>query len=196
MPRRMPHDHAEMRARAVASARAAVAEGGIPALTARRVAGELGCSVGSLYNLFVDLDDLVLHVSASVVDDMQAALFGPPLSADPTEALIEIALRYVAFAEREGRIWALVFEHEPGHDRPTPAWHVERIERLVASVAAVAAPILGTGDPAAARADVEVLWASVHGIAALAQKNKLGFVTTTAPADLARRLVVAFLAGR
>ena len=196
MPRRMPHDHAEMRARAVASARAAVAEGGIPALTARRVAGELGCSVGSLYNLFVDLDDLVLHVSASVVDDMQAALFGPPLPADPTEGLIEIALRYVAFAEREGRIWALVFEHEPGHDRPTPAWQVARIERLVASVAAVAAPLLGGSDAAAARADVEVLWASVHGIAALAQKNKLGFVTATPPADLARRLVATFLAGR
>ena len=196
MPRRMPHDHDEMRARAVASARAAVAEGGIPALTARRVAGELGCSVGSLYNLFVDLDDLVLHVAASVVDDMQQALFGPQLPADPAAALIEIALRYVAFAEREGRIWALVFEHEPGHDRPTPAWQVARIERLVASVAAVAAPLLGGSDAAAARADVEVLWASVHGIAALAQKNKLGFVTATPPADLACRLVATFLAGR
>lgn len=193
MPRRLPHDHDEMRARAVAAARADVVADGLAGLTARRIAGALGCSVGSLYNLFVDLDDLVLHVAATVVDDMHHALFDAPLSADPAEALAELALRYVRFAAEQGHLFAMVFEHVPGHERPTPRWHLDRIERLVDAVRAVAAPALaarGGGDP---RLDVEVLWAAVHGIATLAQKDKLGFVATTTPEVLVRRLIFTFL---
>lgn len=193
MPRRMPHDHDEMRARAVAAARAAVAADGLAGLTARRIAGELGCSVGSLYNLFADLDDLVLHVAASVVDDMHAALFEAPLPAEPGAALTELALRYVDFAATRGRLFAMVFEHEPTHDRPTPRWHLDRIERLLARVQAVAAPALPATDAADLRAEVEVLWAAVHGIAALAQKDKLGFVSASDPKHLARRLIETFL---
>lgn len=189
MPRRMPHDHDEMRLRAVAAARVAVAADGLAGLGARRIAAALGCSVGSLYNLFVDLDDLVLHVAASVVDDMARALFEPALPDDPAEALTELALRYVRFAAAEGRLWAMVFEHEPAHDRPTPRWHLDRIERLLARVHAVAAPALVARAEPDLRADVEVLWAGVHGIAALAQKDKLGFVATTAPEALARRFI-------
>ena len=193
MPRRLPHDHDEMRARAVAAARAMVARGGLPALTARAVAAELGCAVGSLYNLFIDLDDLVLHVAASVVDDLDRALFAEPLPADAGAALTEVALRYVRFAAIEGRLWSMVFEHEPAHDRPTPRRHLDRIAAMIGRVRAVAAPALG-GDPARLAFDVEALWAAVHGVAALAQKHKLGFVTGTPAEDLARRLVAVFLA--
>ncbi len=192
MPRRLPHDHDEMRARAVAAARAMVTRGGLPALTARAVAAELGCAVGSLYNLFVDLDDLVLHVAASVVDDLDAALFAEALPDDAGAALTEIALRYVRFAASEGRVWSMVFEHEPSHDRPTPRRHLDRIAALLARVRTIAAPALGA-DPARVAFDVEALWAAVHGVAALAQKHKLGFVTETPAEDLARRLVGAFL---
>lgn len=194
MPRRLPQDHDAMRARAVAAARAMVARSGLPGLTARALAGELGCSVGSLYNLFLDLDDVVLHVAAAVVGDLGRALFESPLPTDPRAAVGELALRYVRFAAEEGRVWSMVFEHEPGHDRPTPRWYLDEIEKLVAGVRAVAAPALPGRDEATIRAEVDVLWASVHGIAALAQKGKLAFVTTTPAEELARRLVDAVLA--
>ena len=193
MPRRLPQDHDAMRARAVAAARTMVARGGLPGLTARALAAELGCSVGSLYNLFHDLDDVVLHVAAAVVADLARALFEPPLAADPRAAVGELAVRYVRFAAAEGRAWAMVFEHEPGHDRPTPRWYLDEIERLLAGVRAVVAPALPGRGEAEVRRDVEVLWASVHGIAALAQKGKLGFVTETPAEDLAHRLVAAVL---
>jgi AcrR family transcriptional regulator len=194
MPRRLPQDHDTMRARAVAVARAMVARSGHAGLTARALAAELGCSVGSLYNLFRDLDDVVLHVAAAVVADLAAALFAPPLPAAPHAAVGELAQRYVRFAAAEGRCWSMVFEHEPGHDRPTPRWYLDEIDRIVEGVRAVAAPAWPDRDADTVRTDVEVLWAAVHGIAALAQKGKLGFVTTSPAEDLARRLVDALLA--
>jgi AcrR family transcriptional regulator len=196
MPRRLPHDHDEMRARAVAFARRLVASEGAAALTARRIAGELDCSVGSLYNLFVDLDDVVLHVAAAVIADLERALFAEALPDDSVAALVELALRYVRFARVEGRPWALIFEHEPGHDRPTPAWHLAAIDRLLGGVRAVAASAFGEGvEPADLARRVEVLWAAVHGVAALSQKDKLGFVTARDAEDLARACVHALVAG-
>lgn len=193
MPRRLARSHDDLRVAAIASARACVTEGGLPALNARRIATELGCSVGSLYNLFVDIDDLVLHVAASVLDDMAAALFAPGLPEGPRDALIEIARRYIRFARDEGPLWAMIFEHRPTHDRPTPEWQTERVARLKAAVRAAAAPAFG--ETSSLEASIDVLWASVHGIAALSQQDKLSFVTTTDPEALAERLVVTFLTG-
>ncbi|MCE1237161.1 MAG: WHG domain-containing protein [Hyphomicrobiales bacterium] len=191
MPRRLPHDHDEMRARAIAAARAAISEGGLAALSARQIAGELGCSVGSLYNLFVDLDDLVLHVAASVVADMRAALFDEPLPADPGAALRTLARRYLAHARAAGRLFATIFEHEPRHDRPTPAWHLAGIEEIFAAVAAVAGRAAGEG---VERRDVEALWAAVHGVAALAVRDKLAFVARSDAETLVDTIVARFLA--
>ncbi len=195
MPRRLPMPHDDMRARAVAVARDLVVADGLAGLNARRVAAAIGCSVGSLYNLFADLDDLVLHVAASVVDDMGAALFDEALPDDPAARLIEIARRYIRFAREAGRLWAMIFEHEPAHARPTPDWHLERIAAILARVHAAAAPAFAGRPVEEVRASVEVLWASVHGIAALSQKDKLGFVAEAQAEALAERLIATYLAG-
>lgn len=196
MPRRMEQSRDALRARAVELARDLVTTEGLPGLTIRRIAAGLGCSVGTVYNLFVDLDDIVLHVAALVVDDLHAALFAPGLPEEPAAALTEIARRYIRFSAEQPRTWAMVFEHEPGHDRPTPAWHLDRIAGLLAAVRAAAAPAFPPGaDSGQLAASIDVLWASVHGIAVLAGKGKLGFVTTANAEALADRLVATFLRG-
>ncbi len=194
MPRRLARSHDDLRAAAILSARVCVAEGGLPALNARRIAAELGCSVGSLYNLFVDLDDLVLHVAASVLDDMGEALFAPGLPEAPRAALIEIARRYIRFARARGPLWAMVFEHRPTHGRPVPEWQLAKIAGLKAAVRAAATPAFVAD--AALDETIDLLWASVHGIAALSQQDKLSFVTPTDAEALAERLVETVLAGR
>lgn len=44
-----------------------IAEKGYPALTARDVAGEAGCAVGAIYNIFPDMDALVAAVNSRTV---------------------------------------------------------------------------------------------------------------------------------
>lgn len=193
MPRRMPKSHEDLRRAAVAAAHALVAAEGLPGLTVRRVAETIGCSIGTIYNLFLDLDDLIIHVAAEVLDDMHRALFGTPGPADPVERLRDLAQRYLAFAIAHPKLWSMLFEHSAG-DRPLPDWHVARIERLVREVQVTAAAALD-GSGADVKASVDVLWASVHGIAALALRGKLGFVTADSAGKLADRLVVTFLAG-
>jgi AcrR family transcriptional regulator len=190
----MSQSHDELRERATGLAYEMVDAEGLAGLTVRRLAADLGCSVGTVYNLFVDLDDIVLHVAARVLDDMYAAIFAEGLPTAPVERLVEVARRYIRFAASRRRLWAMVFEHEPAHDRPTPDWQLARVERLVAEVRATIAPNLAiTAGARDSAADFEVLWASVHGIAALGLKGKLGFVTGTEAEALAERLVRALV---
>jgi AcrR family transcriptional regulator len=196
MPRRMKLSHEEMRARAVALAHEIVVADGVAGLTVRRVAAELGCSVGTVYNLFRDLDDIVLHVAARVVDDLRATLFAPGLPTDPAAGLVEIARRYIRFSSAQPKLWALVFEWRTENDRPIPRWQLERIAGLVEAVRIAAAPAFtGRADPEVIASSIEVLWASVHGIAVLAGRGKLGFVTSAEAEALAERLIGTYLRG-
>lgn len=196
MPRRMTRSHDELRLDAVDLAQAIVRAEGLSGLSVRRLATALGCSVGTIYNLFADLDDILLHVAARVLDDMAEALLGGELPEPGIERLVEIGRRYIRFATAEPRLWAMVFEHQPTHDRPTPPWQHERVARIVDGVrAAAAAAFPPTCAPADLAAAVEVLWPSVHGIAALGVKDKLGFVTGADPQALAERLVRLCVAG-
>ena len=196
MPRRMGKSHEDLRADAVVAARTMVRADGVAGLTVRRVAEAVGCSVGSVYNLFLDLDDIVLHLSAEVLDELMAAIFGAPLPAEAAARVVAMAERYVAFAAGEPELWSMLFEHNLANDRPVPDWHAERVARLVAAVRAGAADALGGRSDAETNAGVDVLWASVHGIAALGRRGKLGFVTGATAADMVRRLVAVYLAGR
>lgn len=194
MPRRMVKSHEDLRRDAVTAAREIVIADGIAALTVRRVAEAIGCSVGTIYNLFSDLDDLIVHVASTVLDDMQADLFAEPAPSDPVERLRDLAQRYLGFAVAHPRLWIMLFEYTTAAERPMPVWHVERIAALVGNVQAIAAAALD-GSRADVKASVDVLWASVHGIAALALRGKLGIVTADSAGALADRLVVTFLAG-
>lgn len=194
MPRRMVKSHEDLREAAVRAAHDLVSTEGMAGLAVRRVAERIGCSVGTIYNLFADLDDLVLHVSSGVLDDLHATLFGTPGPADPVDRLRDLAQRYLAFAVAHPRLWAMLFEYSPADGRPAPDWHRARVERLVVAVQETAAAAL-SGSGADAKASVDVLWASVHGITALALRGKLGIVTAETAGALADRLVVTFLVG-
>jgi AcrR family transcriptional regulator len=192
----MELSHEELRSRAVGLAHDLVVAEGVGGLTVRRIAHGLGCSVGTVYNLFEDLDDIVLHVAARVVDDLRASLFAPGLPSDPVTALVEIARRYIRFSSARPRLWALVFEWRSTNDRPSPRWHLARIAGLVDAVRVAAAPAFaGRADAGVIAASIEVLWASVHGIAVLAGRGKLGFVTSAEAEQLAERLIVTYMHG-
>ena len=47
---------------------------GLEALTARNIAKEIGYSVGTLYNLFANLDDIIIHLNGRTLDRLYAAL--------------------------------------------------------------------------------------------------------------------------
>ena len=71
-PRRQPKER--LRGEILTVAEEIVSQDGLSALQARRVASEAGCSVGSIYNAFGDLDELILAVNEATLDLMSVPL--------------------------------------------------------------------------------------------------------------------------
>lgn len=164
-----------VRTEIVARAGAIIEAEGLAAVQARRIARESGCAVGTVYNLFGDIDGLIIAVNAATLamlgDAVRAA--GRDISALPLEQrLSRIALAYVRFALDHTRRWEAIFKHRLMEGREVPASYLEDQARLLALIETALGSAVATGDLKAATA--RALFGAVHGIVALALDNRLG----------------------
>jgi AcrR family transcriptional regulator len=196
MGRRSEHSREDLHAMCLAAARRIVAADGPGALTARRIAREIGYSPGTLYNVFENLDELALHLNAATLDDLHQrlveALRGQP---DVRAALRAMARAYVDCARAEPQLWAALFEHRMSDGRSRPDWYVERIARLFQLVERTLSPLFGTPAAEECRRAARILWSALHGIASLALAQKLELLTQLSAEEMADELVVTYLAG-
>ncbi len=174
MGRRSDHSRDEIRDMAVNAAAKIVEKVGYQSLTARKVASEIGYTVGTLYHVFHNFDDLVMHVNAQTIDEM-AALIQRHIrkKRNPEVRIRTMAEYYVQYATDHPDRWRLVFEHEPPRSLATPARLKERRDVMFEMVA----DNLRELSPESVSHEVEhtatALWSGIHGICILALTGKL-----------------------
>ena len=196
MARRSDHSREELREMAITAAEQIVVEQGYEGLSARKVAAAIGYTVGTLYLVFENLDDLILHINARTLDRLHARMTKSQAnSGDASDYLLLLGEIYIRFANDDPHRWAMVFEHRFSEDRVVPAWYQEKIVRMFAMVEEGLEP-LAKGRPReeitqAARA----LWGGVHGICILALTDNLGIVGVDSVQDLTQSLISNYLKG-
>jgi len=181
---------------ALAAAEQIIVEQGHDGLTARKVASEIGYTVGTLYLVFDNLDDMIMHINARTLDRLhQLMTNGEKQNLKPKDRLIQLGQIYIHFAYSDPHRWALIFEHRPSDDRPTPDWYVEKVMRMFAIVEESLQPL------SPHRTDGELsqascaLWAGLHGVCILGITQKLGDVSENSVQTLAKSLMVNYLSG-
>lgn len=194
MARRSEHTRPELHDLALKAAARIVAREGIAALTARRLATAIGYTVGSLYLIFRNLDDLVLQLNAQTLDDLhaQARAVGDKNS-EPRERLLALAGAYVHFADEHRNLWRLVFEHR--QPAKLPAWYPERVARIFALVEGALTELAPARRPAEVRQAARAVWGGVHGICVLAMTGRFDDSSEPAVNGMASLLVSNFLDG-
>lgn len=163
-----------VRTEALSVARSIIAKEGLAALQARRVARDANCSVGSLYNVFGDIDGVVIAVNVETLSELGKVLATNVARSrgETTEKrLTGLALAYMRFALGHLPSWKAIFEHRlPAHVDVPPGYRADQARLLALIGEIIAADISDSGlRTTAARA----LFASVHGIIALSVDNKL-----------------------
>ncbi|MGQ0671969.1 MAG: TetR/AcrR family transcriptional regulator [Hyphomicrobium sp.] len=163
-----------------------VEAGGLDGLQARPIAAEAGCSVGTLYNIFGDLDGLIVAVNRLTLDCLAvplAATFETTIG-QPTEArLTELALAYMRFALDNQSRWRAVFEHRHAGTAPDLESYRADQGRLLALIEAVVAGEIASKDQR--RHAARALFAAVHGILSLALDNRMSaFDAATVEAEI------------
>ena len=171
--------YAGLRTRLIDAAEQTIAEHGLAALKARDLGREAGCAVGTIYNVFEDLDDLILGVGSRTLAMLDAALGavrprGVDRSAEQAIAdLVRLALTYLDFAAAHTVRWRALFEHRMGAARPLPEWFIEQQQALFAQVEGPLVALLPELGRDARRILARTLFSAVHGIVALGLEEKL-----------------------
>lgn len=193
MARRNDHAPDDLRRMALDAARALGAEEGLAGLTVRRVAERIGYAPGTLYNLFDNLDALILVLNGETLSRLAAAL-AAAADGEPAARPRALVDAYFDFVEAEPKLWAVLFEHRLPDRVPLPGWYRDGLAALVdGAVAALAAVMAGW--PERSRRDAVVaMWAALHGISMLAVSGKLGLVTGASPRLLGHLVVDRMIA--
>ena len=196
MGRRSVHTAEELRELILQASTELIEHHGLGGLSAREIARRIDYSPGTLYNVFQNLDDLVLTIEGRLLDSLsekldQAAALYP----DPGQRILRLAEAYLQFTHANPKLWNLLFEHRLPAGHEIPQWYQQKLEGLMARVEEALAPVMKEADPIAVKRAARVLWAGVHGITSLSTAEKLSTVTTEGAAALVDDLVRTYLAG-
>ena len=189
-----------MRVMALDAAEALARDGGLPAITARAVAGRIGYAAGTLYNLFENLDGLILALNDRTLERLERALdAAPPPSGEPARDLAALLDIYAAQVDAAPRLWALLIEHSLPGDQSTPEWYRQRIGRLLGRLETALAPALAHRPTPLATAETaqsaRLLWLSVHGLLTARHAGTIAAVGAADGRILAQDLIETYLAG-
>jgi AcrR family transcriptional regulator len=195
MARRADHSREELSDLALAAARDLAAQRGLPGLTARNVAKAIGYSPGTLYNLFEDLDDLVMRLNGRTLDELDSALSQATATGDPRRDLGQLLELYLQFVGEHRNLWAVLFDYPAVTARPVPQWYLDKVGKLLSRIEAALRPLFGAADRDAAASAARVLWASLHGICSLSESNKLRVITDRSAREMAEFLVDCLISG-
>jgi len=147
-------------------------EGGAGNLKARSIAEKAGIAVGSIYNLFGDLDQVHGFVNMRLLDALASA--GGTAVRDLKEMgvsdtrlkLLALSKAYLAFVQQHAASWSAMLSFNPR--RMSPEHLVAYEQRLDALFDIIAAVLEEDADLAMdhqrCRITARVLWSSVHGI--------------------------------
>lgn len=174
MGRRSDHTRDEIREMALDAASQIVESDGFHALTARKVATGIGYTVGTLYHVFRNFDDLVMHLNAKTIDEMASLIERETRRKRNPEVRIKaMAQYYVEYATEHPDRWRLVFEHESPPGQPTPAQMKERRDVMFEMVADNLRELAPQRRPNEVTHTATALWSGIHGICILALTGKL-----------------------
>jgi AcrR family transcriptional regulator len=195
MGRRSAHTPEELRGLILQAAQEIIEKDGLSGLSARAIARQIEYSPGTLYNMFENLDDLVLHVEARVLTELDKALGSVPRDGTPLEQTQRLADTYIRFTRERPRLWNLLFEHHLPTDSEIPGWYQDKLDSLLGHVETAIAPLFKPEQQTQRKRAARVLWAGVHGITSLATSDKLSSITTDSAQVLVRELITAYVGG-
>src|SRR5690606_19165340 len=159
---------------AIDATRSIIAREGIEGVSARKVAQDIGYTVGTLYQAFENIHDLVLHANAftlsEMLGDLEMAYMG---SRDPLQRMVKMADAYLLFANTHQAQWAAVFRHSLPKGYVMPDWYQARIDALFALVENGVRAMAPKRNRQAIQGAARTLWSGVHGICILHTGDKL-----------------------
>lgn len=180
MGRRNDHSRDELKDMVIVAAEKILVEEGYSKLTTRRIAKEIGYTVGSLYMVIKNVDDLMLLLNARTLQLLLEKIEKDLAeNADQTayESLMQIAMSYVDFAFDHKEKWQAIFMHRVTDTELLTEEYFVNIQNLFGVIANQLAQLA----PSLNKNELELLtrglWGAVHGVTILSLDQKFSIAS-------------------
>lgn len=151
---------------------------GAGAVKARELAKIADCSVGAIYNVFGDLNDLIMAVNGRTFRALGAhvsdALDGQ--SIPPQQQLIVMSHAYLDFAATHTLAWRALFDLQMSTDMKVPDWYLFELGQLFALIGAPLRELFPNWEASKIDLMTRALFSSVHGIVLLGLEKRISGV--------------------
>lgn len=195
MARRSDHSKAEKVAMIIQSGQEIIAKEGLRGFSARKVASQMGYTVGTVYNILGSHDEIILHINAATLDELNEYIVARMNSRHRgSRAVKKLAGHYLEFAQTHYNRWSALFEHSLPQGMELPAWYFKKISSLFEILETPLLP-LANENPEQAKLLAKTVWAGFHGICALGLTGKLDVIGVDSTKKMMDRLIDNYLRG-
>ena len=174
MARRNDHSRDEIKKMAIDAGIAVIEEEGFHDFSIRKVAKRIGYTVGTLYNVFENYNDLLFHINGSTLDKITDQV-QHNLSEDmeDLEALKTIGFTYLDYAINNRNLWIALVEYRRPDRVDIPEWYQKKVDNAFAISIKYILPFANNNLDGAIHVS-RVLWGGVHGICILGLTGRIG----------------------
>ena len=151
--------------------------------------------MGTLYNVFGNLDTLILHLNGKTLDGLYEVISPLELSDDPETAIRQITGQYHDYTVENALLWGIIFQHVWPPEYVLPDWYQEKIGRLLGVLARALRPLVPGSDDEEALQAAAVLWSGLHGLNSLAVTGKIGLISSESLSAMTTLMVRSFVGG-
>ena len=195
MGRRSEHTPEELRELILGATRQVIVDAGFQRLSAREIARAIGYAPGTLYNMFRNLDEILMRVEARVLDELDEAIGKAVHGNRGNDAVRRFATACVEFAYQNPRLWELIQEHHPVNRSTGPDWYTNSLYAPLARLEVALTRLTANGEAEEATRTARLVWAAVHGIVNVATTTKYGPLPLATTLSMAESMVASIVAG-
>ena len=165
--------HHDLKDRLVTAAETAIQSGGFETVRARSLAEAVGCSVGAIYQVFPDLDALLLTVNGRTLDAIDAVMQETGPAGTPADQLGRLAEAYLSYAAEHRPRWAALFQHRMTGGRPVTDEFAGKQAAVFAHIEQPLAALRPDLDAEGLAILARTLFSAVHGMGGLGLDEKV-----------------------
>lgn len=194
MGRRSDHSREELQNLIVEATLDLVKEHGAEKVTARQIAQAVGYTPGTLYSVFINLQDIFLHVNELGLRTLfEQCARAMSAQAEPIAAIRSMGIAYLEFATTNTHQFDLMFARADSPSEEAP----DAIQTRIRSMFDLIEEQLKVLNPNATNAQIKLgaraLWSGVHGTAMLRLSDQLYLDNSSSDSDVVDMLVNNFL---
>lgn len=162
MARRSDHSREELRRMIIDEGHRQIAQVGFANFSARQVAKRIGYTIGTIYNVFGSLDQLMLAINGRTLDKWRHHL-SLKLEDQSEDRLKRAVEAYFEFAILNRNCWLALLDFRLPEDQQVPEAYATKVEAIMEVVSAEVARALPPEHADKADALTRSLLATVHG---------------------------------